>query len=145
MGVFLVRMEVKEMTSPKSVEAAKEAVHAALKGLDLSDAASVLSEAVTFHSTLMKPAEALKFTRAVGGKVEKRTKDISAAIIASVNGIAGAYKGFTVVDVDGRASVDTTTLKEKYPSVYDEVVSWGASYKLVRTTSAANETDEADK
>lgn len=129
------------MTEPLTQEEAKTAILKAVKGMVPADAAAALAEAVTVQSSLMKPSEALKFARAVGGKVEKRTKDISAAIIASVNGIAGAYAGFVVVDVDGRASVDTTTLKEKYPSVYDEVVSWGASYKLVRSTPG-NGTDK---
>ena len=73
----------------------------------------------------------------MNGKVDKRTKDISAAIIASVNGLEGVYDGFTVVKVDGRSSVDIETLSSKYPDIYEKVVSWGNPYLLVRIPSAA--------
>lgn len=119
----------------KTPDGAKTTVLEALKGLSPEDAASVIAEAVSVQSSLFKPYEALVFTRGVGGKVEKRTKDISAALIASVGTTPGAYTGFTVVSVDGRASVDTATLKEKYPDAYDEVVSWGNGYLTVRTTA----------
>jgi len=122
--------------SAKTVDSVKAAISKALKDVPDDIAAAALAEAVTFHSTLMTPAAALKFARAVGGKVEKRTKDISAAIIASVNGLEGSYEGFTVVKVDGRSSVDVETLSTEYPEVYEKVVSWGNPYLLVRTPSA---------
>lgn len=122
--------------STKTVDIVKDAIGKALKDVPEDIAAAALAEAVVLQSALMTPADALKFTRAVGGKVEKRTKDISAAIIASVNGLEGAYDGFTVVKVDGRSSVDVETLSTEYPEVYEKVVSWGNPYLLVRTPSA---------
>ena len=124
------------MTTPKTVDSVKDAIGKALKDVPDDIAAAALAEAVAVRSSLMKPAEALTFARAVGGKVEKRTKDISAAIIASVNGLEGAYDGFTVVKVDGRSSVDVETLSTEYPDVYARVIRWGNPYLLVRTPSA---------
>ncbi len=118
--------------TPKTVAEVVDSLNHALKGVPDDVASAALAEVVTFQSTLLPPADALKFTRAVGGKVEKRTKDISAAIIASVNGLEGAYDGFTVVKVDGRSSVDVETLHSEYPEVYEKVVSWGNPYMLVR-------------
>lgn len=142
MGVRLVRMEVKNMATQKTVESVKDAIIRALKDVPSDVAAEALTEAVIFQSTLTKPAEALKFARAVGGKVEKRTKDISAAIIASVNGLEGAYDGFTVVKVDGRSSVDVETLHSDYPDVYDKVVRWGNPYFTVRIPSKKTSTED---
>lgn len=112
------------MPATKTVDSVKDAISKALKDVPEDIAAAALAEAVVLQSALMTPADALKFTRAVGGRVEKRTKDISAAIIASVNGLEGAYDGFTVVKVDGRSSVDVETLSSEYPEVYEKVVSW---------------------
>lgn len=124
-------------TAPKTVDTVKDAITRALKDVPEDIAAAALAEAVIFHTTLLPPAEALQFARTVNGKVDKRTKDISAAIIASVNGLEGAYDGFTVVKVDGRSSVDIETLSDKYPDIYEKVVSWGNPYLLVRIPSAA--------
>lgn len=124
-------------TAPKTVDTVKAAITRALKDVPEDIAAAALAEAVIFHTTLLPPAEALQFARTVNGKVDKRTKDISAAIIASVNGLEGAYDGFTVVKVDGRSSVDIETLSDKYPDIYEKVVSWGNPYLLVRIPSAA--------
>lgn len=124
-------------TAPKTVDTVKAAITRALKDVPEDIAAAALAEAVIFHTTLLPPAEALQFARTVNGKVDKRTKDISAAIIASVNGLEGAYDGFTVVKVDGRSSVDIEMLSDKYPDIYEKVVSWGNPYLLVRIPSAA--------
>lgn len=62
--------------------------------------------------------------------------DTSAEIIASVNGEKGKYDGFTIVDNEGRASVDLKQLHDQYPDIYSDLVKWGAPFKTIRVVKA---------
>jgi hypothetical protein len=108
-----------------------------LRDLDSPEqAVAVMSESLREYSASMTPLQALKFARMVRDSAKQRSDEISGALVASVNGEAGKYPGFTVVDVAGRASVDTVSLADQFPEAYAATVSWGAPYKTVRLTAA---------
>lgn len=108
------------------------AMTAAVKDASAQEVVDALKEVVRQYGAAMTPVDALRFSRSVRDDVIERYKELSAAIIASVNGEPGSYPGFTVVDISGRASVDTTALHDKYPDAYEDVVTWSAPYKSVR-------------
>lgn len=114
----------------------------ALEGLSAEDAAQALTDALQAVSAKLEPVKGLQLSRAVKDAAEKRSGEISAALVASVNGVPGKYRDFTVVDVAGRASVDTRALADQFPDAYNAVVSWGKPYTTVRINKAAPSGDD---
>lgn len=115
------------MTDPIS-----DAINASISGADPQDVVDAVKSALRDYSGTLSPVDALRLARSVRDNADDRYKELAAQIIASVNGEPGKYPGFTLVDISGRASVNTTVLHDKYPDIYTEVVTWGAPYKSVR-------------
>lgn len=111
----------------------------ALRGLDDEQVAEVMAGVLRKHSESLTPIQSLKFARMVRDAAKQRTDEISGALIASVDGEAGKYQGFTVVDVAGRSSIDTAVLLDQFPEAYEAAVSWGAPFKTVRLTGTRTE------
>lgn len=108
------------------------------KDLSVEESVNKVTALISDMTRTMKPYEALRFARALKSRVEKQSDSFSAAIIASVNGVAGDYGNFTVTDVSGRASVNTQLLHDQFPEAYDASVTWGLPYKTVRFTSVSD-------
>ncbi|TXH11180.1 MAG: hypothetical protein E6R04_03200 [Spirochaetes bacterium] len=124
------------MTSPISA-----ALAAVVKDAPAREVAEAIKDIVRQYGAAMTPVDALRFSREIRDGAVERYKELSAAIIASVNGEPGSYPGFMVVDISGRASVNTTALHDKYPDAYEDVVTWSAPYKSVRLSGSDYLTD----
>lgn len=128
------------MANPTNHKTRIEKIADIMRGIDDPEqVVSVLAESLREYSSSLTPIQALKFARMVRDASKSRSDEISGALIASVNGEAGKYPGFTVVDVAGRASVDTVSLADQFPEAYEATVSWGTPYKTVRITGITSE------
>lgn len=98
-------------------------------------AAQRITELLAELTDDLKPYEALRVVRAVKSAVQSESDKLSAAIIASVNGVPGNYEHFSISDISGRASVNTQKLHDEFYEAYDAVVTWGDPYKIVTLPS----------
>lgn len=71
---------------------------------------------------------------AVRGKCEKTLKAVRVALLAAVTDTPGAYDGFTVTQKAGSRSLNYDQLEQRYPDVYADLVSVGASTLSVSYT-----------
>lgn len=129
------------MSSPDPATKAAATIGKTLKDQEPTVAIAALAESVRKFSTTLSPSDALRFCRAMNSAIKKRSDEVSAAILASVNGVPGKYPGFTIIDQAGRASVDTALMAEKYPDAFAECVTWGSPYKTVALTRNQNMPD----
>lgn len=108
-------------------------------------ATKAVIELISRFTEDMKPYEALRVVRTVKSAVQSESDKLSAAIIASVNGVPGNYDHFVISDISGRASVNTKKLHDEFYDAYDAVVTWGDPYKIVTLPSLSKPKESRKK
>lgn len=130
------------MTKPDPAAKVTADIGKALNSHEPTVVIAALTEAVRNFSATLPPAESLRFCRAMNASIKTRSDELSAAILASVNGVPGKYPGFTIISQSGRASVDTEKMSEKYPDAFADCVTWGSPYTTVALTKNQNMEDD---